>query len=1003
MAQQLTNIGALLISEALPEELRQEQYELNKKGIHKLFMDLAEKHADKYKDVLQQLSSIGATAAWTEGASVSLASLRKSAAKEALLAPIRQKIQATIDDDTLSDDERERIIVETLIPQVDKLNKAVYEESKAENSPFVLQLDSGARGKRSDINSLRGADLLATDAQDKFMPVPLWRSYAEGMTPAQYFAASYGQRKGAIGVKFCLCEDELVKMADGSTKPIRDVQPGDSVLTCVEGSECPTQVVRVYDNGPRECFTYEIAVGASQHHIAITCTAEHKVLASTVGKKNKAWSRPAELRPFGDIDSRFELTPVSPEPYLSGGGVDEPWALFAGLMTGDGCTSSKTPTFSCGDATLVHDVNSYLRGLGVDLRGNTHNYNHTLATASGRVVKIVHKPNGQISHTEKTSPAVIAVHRLGLYGKDSYTKSLPVGSEVWSTRSWAAYLGGLYSTDGSLWENKQGCKIVSIALTSLNVIAGIQAVLHRFFNIPVRMTVLPIRAGTCMRHEQYQLVISHPTLVHRFLMAVPLYGQKRKRAEKWMASTRNSAQAVFRVKRRTAAGVRKTFDLEVAHPGHTFVLASGLVVANSTADAGYMSKRLNNAAHRIVVTRDAPPTTRLLVGLPVSVDDRDSVGAVLAHDAGPVKAGTVLTSDHLDDIKDAGIDEILLHSAMTEPSEDGGISRLAAGRRLNNDPPPIGENIGLQSAQTVGERLSQGMLGSKHKTSNSAKANKSGIEYLNRLLDAPEHFPEAGPLAEEDGVVGDVVKAPQGGSYLHVGSRKYYVPEGITPIVKSGDHVELGDELTDGTPHPEQLVRLRGVGEARRVYLQHFRDALTASGAETHRRNLEPVVAGLLNWARVSNPDGIGDNVYDDVVPFNRLTTQYKPRVNAVEQDPDQAVGAYMEEPALHYTPGTRITKKVAKHLKKWGVKSVFTHKDAPDFEPQMVRSMYSVYHDPDWRTKLLGFYTSAAFTEAVQRGGESDLKSTSYAPALAKPNVLGRHLSSLGKYGRAG
>jgi DNA-directed RNA polymerase subunit beta' len=613
-----------MISEALPEELRQEQYDLNKKSIHKLFMQLAEKHPDKYKDVLQQLSSIGATAAWTEGASVSLTSLRKSAAKEALLAPIKQQIQATIDDDSLTDDEREKLIVDTLIPQVDKLNKAVYDESKAENSPFVMQLDSGARGKRSDINSLRGADLLATDAQDRFMPVPLWRSYAEGMTPAQYFAASYGQRKGAIGVKF------------------------------------------------------------------------------------------------------------------------------------------------------------------------------------------------------------------------------------------------------------------------------------------------------------------------------------------------------------------------------------------ATADAGYMAKRLSNAAHRFVVTREAPPTTRLPVGLPVSPDDKDSVGAVLAYDAGPVKAGTVLTADHLDDIKDAGVDEILLHSTMTEPSEDGGVSRLAAGKRLGNAPPPIGENIGLQSAQTVGERLSQGALGSKHQSSNTSKVNRSGIEFLNRLLDAPEHFPEAGPLAEEDGVVGDIVKAPQGGNYLNVGTRKYYVPEGISPIVKAGDHIEQGDELTDGTPHPEQLVRLRGVGEARRVYLQHFRDALTASGAETHRRNLEPVVAGLLNWARVSNPDGIGDSAYDDVVPFNRLTTQYKPRANAVDQDPDQAIGQYMEEPALHYTPGTRVTKKVAKHLKKWGVKSVFTNKDVTDFEPQMVRSMYSVYHDPDWRTKLLGFYTSAAFTDAVQRGGESDLSSTSYAPALAKPNVLGRHLSSLGKYGRA-
>jgi hypothetical protein len=226
------------------------------------------------------------------------------------------------------------------------------------------------------------------------------------------------------------------------------------------------------------------------------------------------------------------------------------------------------------------------------------------------------------------------------------------------------------------------------------------------------------------------------------------------------------------------------------------------------------------------------------------------------------------------------------------------------------------------------------------------------------------------------------------------------LPQGVNPIVKEGDHLEQGDEMSDGTPHPEQLLRLRGIGEARRVYLGHFREALTASGAGANRRNIEPVVTGLMNWARVTNLDGIGDNIYDDVVPFNRLVSQYKPRAQAKEQDPEKAVGQYLEEPALHYTPGTRITKKVAKKLKTWGITSAFTHPDPPDFEPQAVRSMLGVYHDPDWRTRLLGFYTSAAFMDAVHRGATSDTESTSYAAAMAKPSVLGKHLSTLGKYG---
>lgn len=621
---ELTNIGSILISEALPEDLRQDQYVLDKKGVHSLFMQLAEKHPDKYKEVLDKLSDVGASAAWTEGASVSLSSLRRSKAKDAILASLKPQVDAILNDDSISDDERDKKIVATLSPHMESLQKAIYDESKAEESPFALQIDSGARGKKSDLNSMRGADLLVSDANDQSMPVPMWNGYAQGMTPAQYFAASYGQRKGAVGVKF------------------------------------------------------------------------------------------------------------------------------------------------------------------------------------------------------------------------------------------------------------------------------------------------------------------------------------------------------------------------------------------ATADAGYMTKRLSNASHRFVVSHDTPMPTRLLVGLPVPVKDKDSVGAVLAKDAGPYKAGTVLTGDMLDDLDEDGVEEILVHSVMSEPSMDGGVSRLAAGRRLQTGMSPIGENIGLQSAQAVGERLSQGSLNSKHSAGVSDRVSKSGIEYLNRLLDAPEHFPEAGPLAEEDGVVDSIITAPQGGSYIKIGKANHYVPQGITPVVKAGDHVEMGDELSDGTPHPEQLVRLRGMGEARRVYMTHLREALAGSGSSSNRRNVEPVVAGLLNWARVTSPDGIGDHMYDDVVPFNTLAAQYKPRKDAEDTDVNQAVGRYLEEPALHYTAGTRVTKKVAKKLKDWGINSAFTHTDPPSFEPDMQRSTHSVYNDPDWRTRLLGFYTSASFTNALHRGAESDTNSTSYAPAMAKPNILGRHLSSLGKYGKS-
>jgi DNA-directed RNA polymerase subunit beta' len=427
-----------------------------------------------------------------------------------------------------------------------------------------------------------------------------------------------------------------------------------------------------------------------------------------------------------------------------------------------------------------------------------------------------------------------------------------------------------------------------------------------------------------------------------------------------------------------------------------------IAVKMSTADAGFLSKKLANAAHRIVVNKDTPPMTRLPVGLPTKVSDADNIGAVLAKDAGAHKAGDRITADILESLSEDGIEDILVHSPMTEPSEDGGVSRVAAGRRDRTELSNVGDPIGISAAQSVGAPLSQATLNEKHKSGViGGKRNlRMGFEYLNRVIESPETFPEAGPLAEVDGVVKGIRGAPQGGKFVTVGDRDYYLHPEIEPVVKPGDTLEAGDDISDGAPHPEQLVRLRGIGEARRRYAEMLQEALTNHGIKTHRRNIETVVAGLLNWVKVTNPNGIGEHVVDDVASYNSVAGAYKARAGTKRVAPNSAVGKYLEEPVLHYTPGTRVTKKVSADLQKWGIKDVDAHDDDPDFQPVMQRGVMGVYNDNDWQTRLSGFYTSSGFLDSVHRSRVSDPNSTSYVPALAKATGFGDTLKTTGAYG---
>lgn len=1012
-----TTVAQMMINEALPAPLRRDRHDFDKKSLHALMNELAEQHPDQYRETLHRLNTLGAQAGWEGGASISLTHLRKSAAKERILAPVKAEIERIKNDPTLTDDEVDQKITSALLGVADTLPKAVLEESKQENSPFYHQVNSGGRGKASDLNSLRGADLLAAGRGGKFVPVPILNSYADGYDPVELFAGSFAQREGMAAVKLCLGAGTSVRMADGSSKPIEAIQPGDTVWSVDEDRRMvPTRVVRVYDNGTRDCYRWSFFLGSGTKKVSdLIATADHKLLGFMKAKSavlvgEDPWT--AKQFPLGVVHTpRRKLLAALPKgSEVTVEHPNEPWALLVGLMLGDGCLTANNALLSCADPVLLEDIAPYLAGLRVNLRKSgvdPKNYTYTLTDPDlDRSRQIVHDSTGDIQSCRRLSKIRHVFDSLGMWGKYAWEKRIPTEVFGWSNAGVAAVLRGYFACDSCVSVSKKAGMLIKVDSTSLGLLMDVRELLGWRFGIwtgiPTETKAGPKRKWA--KRSIYHLHLGSMVQCRQFAELIGYVGCKQQQLQDGLSVTqarRHKAdyEVTANLRSWVPVGPTQTYDIEVEHPSHLFVLESGLIVSNSTADAGFASKKLSYATHRQVVTHETPAQHRAPVGLPVKADDRENLGSVLSHDAGTFKAGTIITPQVIEHLKDQGVEDLLVASPMTEMTVDGGISRWAAGKRDQGGMSRVGTNIGLAAAQTYGEKLSQGQLGAKHRTSMGRKV-LGGIPYITKLLEAPEHFPEAGPLAEEDGHVKSVRKAPQGGHEVTIGDRLHFINQGLEPIVKEGDLVERGDDLSDGVPHPRDLVRLRGHGEARRVFLKHFQDAARETGADGGRRNAESVVAGLLNWARVTTPDGIGDNVVDDIVPANRLYSQYRPREGSEELAPAMAHGHYLEEPVLHYTPGTYVTKKVAKEIQAWKVPTIHVHKDPPHFEPHMERSVLAVYHDPDWQTRLQGFYTTGAFLNSLHRSGTSDANSTSYVPALARGFGFGEDLATKGTYG---
>ena len=422
----------------------------------------------------------------------------------------------------------------------------------------------------------------------------------------------------------------------------------------------------------------------------------------------------------------------------------------------------------------------------------------------------------------------------------------------------------------------------------------------------------------------------------------------------------------------------------------SFGARTGVVsTKTATAKGGAFGKLLSASAIAQVVTEDDCETEG---GLPVKVDDDDNIGAVLARPAGGYEAGTVITKNVLSDLrKDKRHDEIVVRSPVTCGCKDG-ICSKCAGIRETGGFPPIGYNLGTNAASAFSERITQQGLNVKHSGKKSAGKGKfSGFNTFTSLAKVPKVFPDRATISSIDGTVSKIEDAAQGGTYVFVTDSKgeekrHYVAPGYELDVKVGDELEAGDQISDGVIDPSELVKYKGIGEARRYWANRFTQAIRDSGMAANRRNAEVLARTVMNTVRLNNEDEAGEGLPGDVVTYTRWSNGFKPRQNSAYVAPTVAsIGKFLEQPVLHYTIGTRITPSVIKTLKKFKVDRMMVNDTQPDVTPFMERIEDSNAEKTDWMARLGTTYLKSRLQEDVARGAESHLHSTEPYPGIAK------------------
>ena len=198
-----TTVGQLLVNAALPAPLRDHTRTLDKPGIKKLFEEVADKYPEQYSEISHRFHDLAREIVTTHGneASLNIEALRTPVAVKAIHAKAQAEIDKVLQG-AGTQEEKDKKVVGIVSNIMDSVTKTNYEEGVKEHNPFALQVLSGSRGNANQFRSLRGGPLLVADHNENPIPIPIMSSFSEGLDPVQYWASTYGARRGEIAKKF---------------------------------------------------------------------------------------------------------------------------------------------------------------------------------------------------------------------------------------------------------------------------------------------------------------------------------------------------------------------------------------------------------------------------------------------------------------------------------------------------------------------------------------------------------------------------------------------------------------------------------------------------------------------------------------------------------------------------------------------------------------------------------------------------------------------------------
>ncbi|MDQ0116413.1 DNA-directed RNA polymerase subunit beta' [Paenibacillus harenae] len=286
-----------------------------------------------------------------------------------------------------------------------------------------------------------------------------------------------------------------------------------------------------------------------------------------------------------------------------------------------------------------------------------------------------------------------------------------------------------------------------------------------------------------------------------------------------------------------------------------------------TADSGYLTRRLVDVAQDVIVREDDCGTDKgftvskiqdgkeVIEDLYDRIEGRYSFETVRHPKTGEiiVNRSELIDSNKADAIIDAGVEKLQIRSVLSCRARHG-VCKVCYGRNLaTGKHVEIGEAVGIIAAQSIGEPGTQLTMRTFHTGGVAGDDITQGLPRIQELFEARNPKGQA-IISELDGVIKEIREAKDRREIEVQGeaeTKVYAVTYGSRIRVTEGQHIEAGDELTDGSIDPKDMLRIKGIRGVQNYILQEVQRVYRNQGVEINDKHVEVMIKQMLRKIRI--------------------------------------------------------------------------------------------------------------------------------------------------------